>query len=525
MGALASPLTQMDRSPVPAPVAPPPGALSAAPAGGGNPIVDEIDQAHAGLSPDAKQAMALAFPAMAPKLASPAALAAPAPTAAPTAPAPTSAMQESQRLAGSPSGIGGLHHAAARIPLQILDAIGTAFAPGLTAGIPGTQLHHDMLLRQAQGQAKEDTAQQEAAAREGLGGAQAGEAAGRNAREQESAPGAIAHTAAETGELGARAANEQSEATERGKPKPPANEFEKFITDTPSATDDDWEKFKAAHEKPVLAKDVTEKWIQEHPEGTAVELQDFLAKAPKTPTVPRWTAEDAALLRAAGGDPDKPETQTLPVMKAFRDLKTEKVPAIPADHGQNFVDPATGRLVRVEPNGVVPKGAVTAAGENAVNTPTMQQRTAAGRAGTVLDMAPEVLARIDSLSKELGPTMGRWNDFMQGKIGMDNPGFAGLRSDLLMMSSAVALAHAQGRLPENLREEFDKAINAPKQTPANLKETITTMLPWLKAVQGQGGAAGSVGAGADPAVKAYADKYFGGDTKKAQAAIDSQTKK
>jgi len=55
-----------------------------------------------------------------------------------------------------------------------------------------------------------------------------------------------------------------------------------------------------------------------------------------------------------------------------------------------------------------------------------------------------------------------------------------------MMSSAVALAHAQGRLPENLREEFDRAINAPTQTPANLKATIQTMLPWLQQMQNQG---------------------------------------
>jgi len=85
-------------------------------------------------------------------------------------------------------------------------------------------------------------------------------------------------------------------------------------------------------------------------------------------------------------------------------------------------------------------------------------------------MAPEVLARIDALTPKLGPLEGRWNEFMQGKVGGDDRDFAALRSDLLMMSSAVALAHAQGRLPENLREEFDNAINAPKQTPATSRQ-------------------------------------------------------
>jgi hypothetical protein len=144
------------------------------------------------------------------------------------------------------------------------------------------------------------------------------------------------------------------------------------------------------------------------------------------------------------------------------------------------------RVERLSPGQVVAPGAQTAAGVNAVNTPTTQQRTAAGRAETVVAMAPEVMSRIDALAPKLGPIEGRWNEYMQGKIGMNDPDFAALRSDLLMMSSAVALAHAQGRLPENLREEFDRAINAPTQTPANLKATIQTMLPWLQQMQNQG---------------------------------------
>ena len=141
---------------------------------------------------------------------------------------------------------------------------------------------------------------------------------------------------------------------------------------------------------------------------------------------------------------------------------------------------------RLTPGQTVAPGAQTAAGVNAVNTPTMQQRTASGRAATVVAMAPEVLSRIDAVAPKLGPIAGRWNDFMQGKVGSGDPDFAALRSDLLMMSSAVALAHAQGRLPENLREEFDHAINAPKQTPENLKATINTMIPWLQKMQQQG---------------------------------------
>lgn len=163
-------------------------------------------------------------------------------------------------------------------------------------------------------------------------------------------------------------------------------------------------------------------------------------------------------------------------------------------------NPGGGIVQRVGAGAHVAPGSQTAAGFNAMNTPTTTQRTAAGRAQTVVEMAPEVMSRIDSVANQLGPIEGRWNEFMQGKVGMDNPQFAALRSDLLMLSSAVALAHAQGRLPENLREEFDRAINAPRQTPANLKATIQTMIPWLQQVQNQGQRQGgqSQGTAANP---------------------------
>jgi len=146
----------------------------------------------------------------------------------------------------------------------------------------------------------------------------------------------------------------------------------------------------------------------------------------------------------------------------------------------------SGTVQRLKAGDTVAPGAQTAAGVNSMNTPTTIQRTAAGRAATVVAMAPEVLKEIDDLAPKLGPVMGNWNAFYQGRVGMDDPDFAGLRTDLVMLSSAVALAHAQGRLPENLRQEFDSMINAPKQTPENLKSVINHVLPWLQKMQEQG---------------------------------------
>lgn len=118
--------------------------------------------------------------------------------------------------------------------------------------------------------------------------------------------------------------------------------------------------------------------------------------------------------------------------------------------------------------------------EQRQEAPTTQMRNVAAQSQIALGGIPDTIKEIQTLKDDLGPVAGRWNDFMQGKVGTDNPKFAGLRADLLMLSSAVALAHARGRLPENLREEFDSAINAPKQSAENLVSTLEHMQTWLQ---------------------------------------------
>ena len=133
---------------------------------------------------------------------------------------------------------------------------------------------------------------------------------------------------------------------------------------------------------------------------------------------------------------------------------------------------------RATPGQEVAPGAVTAQGMNTINTPTSQMRNVAAQASLVHEQTPEVLAEIDRNAAQMGPLAGRWNEFMQGHVGAPNPEMAALRADLLMYSSAVALMHARGRLPENLREEFDHAINAPQQSPENLKAAIHKIDDW-----------------------------------------------
>jgi hypothetical protein len=356
---------------------------------------------------------------------------------------------------------------------------GDIFAPTVMANIPGTQMNRDL---QEHGLAKRLNTEVDAQAQNQHLGA---ETAGLEESTKE-APG---KTASEEGLQGAQTANLQSETAERANPSLQIHDTE---------------------DGPILVNPKT---------GDAQHVT-----LDGQPVGPKLKLTQSQPIMGPDG---KPHTYMI-------DEKGNKK----VDLGVHFEKPSeSGMITMIAPDPNTPGGGIvqrlgagahitpgsqTAAGVNSMNTPTTNQRTAAGRAETVIAMAPEVLSRIDAVGSQMGPIAGRWNDFMQGKVGAPNEQFAALRSDLLMMSSAVALAHAQGRLPENLRQEFDHAINAPNQTPENLKATINTMIPWLQQVQSQGERPGAQPA-AHPAAPAGAPaagtvengfRFKGGDPSK-----------
>ena len=155
-------MAQMDTSPIPAPAMP-------IPASSGNPVLDEIDRAHASLSPDAQSALEQAHstlgigPPATPPAAAPSgatlgtgAAAGPLPSPGPIPATPavpqTPVRQNLAHIEGTKSGIGNIRSAWGRVPLQILDVLGQAVAPRIEAAIPGTEGHHQFLLRQAEGE-------------------------------------------------------------------------------------------------------------------------------------------------------------------------------------------------------------------------------------------------------------------------------------------------------------------------------------------------------------------------------------
>jgi len=131
----------------------------------------------------------------------------------------------------------------------------------------------------------------------------------------------------------------------------------------------------------------------------------------------------------------------------------------------------TGAIKEIEGGPIQPKG---------TSTPTQQMKTAAYRANTALAGIPDVISDIDRLGSKLGPIMGRWNEFIQGKGGFNDPEYAGLRADMNLLATAVTLAHAQGRMSDALRQDFQKMLNQPQQTPENVKAVLGKVKTWME---------------------------------------------
>jgi len=119
------------------------------------PTVETIKAHEAQASPVAAPVAGGVQPATATETATPAPLATPG-RVAPIVPRGTSESPEQQarinelgRLEQTGSGVSQVHSPWARIPLQILDAIGSGFFPRVAAEIPGTTAHHGQLVNAA----------------------------------------------------------------------------------------------------------------------------------------------------------------------------------------------------------------------------------------------------------------------------------------------------------------------------------------------------------------------------------------
>lgn len=440
-------------------------------------ILGEIDAAHASLSPPAQDAIAQAHgmvglqPPAAPAMPSPAlkppplatmgatpSLGAARPVAPPT-PSATAHTAELARLTAPPmsgpmahttadtgqSGIGQIKNPYARIPLNILDALGRGLVPGIEMGLPGTSGHHDVLVHQAGNAVKGDETARAAQDESALKAAQT--------TNQEAIPELnatkteLAHEKQSGVDEHNRATEELGRTTEQGK------------RDTA-----------AEHDKATLATH----GFKKDEKGNIVPLP-YKESSPEQQAVHDLKASQAEAA-AATADLKKAQAENQPTLK---DLAMKRL-----QHAEESTRVAAKRLGLSEDQfefktkgtvGGVPQagGLVTDTGQtvgtaNAANVrPTTTQRDAAGRADTMLDLDARIRKALQNpeIQKGTGPLAGRLSE-AEGRLGTLPEDLSELRNDLISYGAFQAGLHPVRGI--GALQYFDKVMGGLGQNPEEL---------------------------------------------------------
>lgn len=136
---------------------------------------------------------------------------------------------------------------------------------------------------------------------------------------------------------------------------------------------------------------------------------------------------------------------------------------------------------------------IRAASASDPNKLTNTMKTMKQQAQATLPGIDRALDETEKVANLLGPGEGRWNDFWTNKVGMDNPTFKHYYDEIGMVQSAVTLAHARGRMSNELFEHFEKMFDAGKQSPENMIQALNVSHEWLSdyATMGDGPAGGA----------------------------------
>lgn len=153
--------------------------------------------------------------------------------------------------------------------------------------------------------------------------------------------------------------------------------------------------------------------------------------------------------------------------------------------------PQTGMIVNGEyqvlrPGMDVGAGAVTPAGMSSLNVPTSTTRTMTETAPAVLSFIDKLIPMVEQGARELGPAIGRWNDLMTSEVGLANPTFARLRTNLGLLETAIMRMHVGASGSDRMLQHFHDLIGQAKQDPENMKAVLDEIKMYAHVIQSEG---------------------------------------
>lgn len=118
--------------------------------------------------------------------------------------------------------------------------------------------------------------------------------------------------------------------------------------------------------------------------------------------------------------------------------------------------------------------------ETTVNDIKVMQQSAP----SVLYLTKQVNNQIKAAEKGLGPFGSRWKEIEQGKIGMEDPMFSGLKTTAGLLESRLMKMHVGSRGSDYIMEHFHSMLDVTKQSPKNLLKNIQVINDYAEEVKG-----------------------------------------
>ena len=402
---------------------------------------------------------------------------------------PTPNQAELSRLQSTGSGISQIHHAAARVPLQILDAIGSAFAPGLTMGIPGTQLHHQLLTSQAARNVKNDTTQDTAEAENKLREAQTGEATARtqNLENPQEAP----HTL-QTAQ-GIMQWNPTSRRFDIPAGQAPAKEETEGKTVTTDQGIMQWDPASRAYtikvgnapEKEVADKtlqDADGNWYHIGKDNKAVPItvngQPMKGKTTETKASPEQQFLDEYKQQ-------HPNSTIADAETAFKKIRPPEKP----QHSMMMIPDGKGGFTaqEISPGSTVAPGSMTPGGMSTQNETPAAVRARQAQGEAIKTAGDQLIAAIEKHRDKIGNVASYWNQFKNGSPIADKD-TAGLMAQIASFAALQPALH--GFRGQSALSEFEKIIGGVPKNPDALEAAIKAIQGTAQIVSHPGGQGG-----------------------------------
>lgn len=176
-----------------------------------------------------------------------------------------------------------------------------------------------------------------------------------------------------------------------------------------------------------------------------------------------------------------------------RGRSAEKVTGVKTQSAEDIAAGKTASTEKIAVENIISREKIDAA-NNAIKKEIAQLKASAANdpnklttaSKNMVQLAKSLLPEIDVADQltrtmsGIGPIKSRWRDLWAGKVGEPDPAFIEYKDHMNFLMTGITLAHARGRMSNELFEHFQEMFNAGKQSPENMEAALKVARNWME---------------------------------------------